>query len=449
MVEVFDDAELVWRARPGTPPRWLPIAVVLACFATIAIPAMGCRALWEQVVGGLPIGQTLFENGLAMLAAVAIAAIVCSQFGVAISLHVAVLLPIVHVVAIAIAWPMWLACGRHFADYADYLQIAAATPLSAVVLAIAAIGFAVARFAVRGRRDAHVTHAFALFGLVLLLALGLWLPLACWVANLGARAAGDAWLVMQLPRQLAILALVPPVVAATAYTLLAFRAPACVARNRFPIVFSTLLVLAVAVGVRAETTVSQALVYGNFVPVLLGAALVACSGLALLVLATAGRDRASRDKLAASGVHGQIVSDDADPVVGALEIASWLRAPRLIVRSFVLATPSGNLPIAGARIVATMAQATTVLRVGEAVPVLRAGDAVIVGGLERGDDGAPFRSLAGPIAGADVVVARADVPPPSFADVALATWRPAIAYLAILVAVALPALAATLATLGS
>ena len=101
MADLRDDAELAWRNAPGIPPRWARAAVSLACVATVAIPAIGCWILWNQTIGHVP-HDFAFKYGLASVAAAAIAVIAIPKPRVARSLHVAVLLPIIHVGVIEI-----------------------------------------------------------------------------------------------------------------------------------------------------------------------------------------------------------------------------------------------------------------------------------------------------------------------------------------------------------
>jgi hypothetical protein len=67
---------------------------------------------------------------------------------------------------------------------------------------------------------------------------------------------------------------------------------------------------------------------------------------------------------------------------------------------------------------------------------------VVVAGQTK-DEGGPFRSSSAPLAGS-LYVAPADVERAGFVSAALAMWRPCVAYLLIVTAVALPGLAALL-----
>ena len=108
----------------------------------------------------------------------------------------------------------------------------------------------------------------------------------------------------------------------------------------------------------------------------------------------------------------------------------------------MVATSAGEVPIDGARLVTAIDPSTTALRAGESLGVVRAGDAIAIAGHRHAERGDPFRTQAAAVVGDDVVIAPRALPRLGFADAALALWRPAIAYLVILVAVAGPALAA-------
>jgi hypothetical protein len=435
--------DLVFRDAPGTLPTWARVSIALACFATVLLPAVGGHVLWAQVVDTSVLSEGAIEYGVAVLAAIALAVAAIPRSPVSRGLQVAVTLPAIHVGLIAIGWLLWRRCVPNVVDPDGWLVIGMRTSLFGAAVVLAAIGYVAARVIVRRRRDVHWSNAFALFGLALLFAFGLWLPFASAVVSSRISEPTD-------PTALAPLRLVAwvvsmPTVLAIAYTAFAIRWPDHLARWRALIATSLGIALLIATGLRANASTSEALTFANFIPLMLSIALVACGGLALQVALTAVRERALRRRLE-HGVRATIVADGGAPVVGALEVAGWLRAPRTLVRPFAIATQEGEVPIPGARLATAIAPLTTVLRVGEAMPIVSVGDAVIVAGLERRDTGEPFRAHAGLTPGEDIAIARADLPPVSAADVAFATWRPTIAYLAILVAISLPALAAELSS---
>ncbi|HEY5944390.1 MAG TPA: hypothetical protein VIV40_02820, partial [Kofleriaceae bacterium] len=134
-----------------------------------------------------------------------------------------------------------------------------------------------------------------------------------------------------------------------------------------------------------------------------------------------------------------VVNDEPDPIAR-LEITSWLRGPHLTVRPFVVATSHGELPVQGAPLLAAIPRITTQLDVGEHADLMMPGDRAVVAGHSMASN-APFRGLDAP----DIaMIAAPDARRYRFSDVTLVVWRPAVAYLAILIAVALPYLSIVL-----
>ncbi|HEY1550073.1 MAG TPA: hypothetical protein VGG28_19735 [Kofleriaceae bacterium] len=435
--------DLVFRDAPGTLPVWARVAIAMACLATVLLPAVGGHVLWAQVVNTSVLSAGAVEYGVAVLAAIAMAVAAIPRLHTGRGLQVAVILPAIHVGLIAIGWLLWQRCIPNVVDPDGWLVIGMHTSLFGAAAGLAAIGYVAARVIVHRRRDVHWSNAFALFGLALLFAFGAWLPFASAIASARIHSPLDP--TELVPMRLVAWMVAMPTVLAIGYTALAIRWPDQLGRWRASLIVAFGLVLLVAVGLRANASTSEALTFANFIPLLLATALIACGGLALQVALTSARERALRRRLA-NGVHATVVADGGEPVVGALEIAGWLRAPRTVVRSFTIATAEGELPIPGARLATAIAPATTILRVGEAMPIVSVGDAIVIAGLERRDTGEPFRAHAGLTPGEDIAIARADLPPATAADVAFATWRPTIAYLAILVAISVPALAAELSS---
>ncbi len=435
--------DLAFRDAPGTLPGWAWVAIALACFATVLLPAVGGHVLWAQVVNTSVFSAGAIEYGVALLAAIALAVAAIPHLRISRGLQVAVILPAIHVGLIAVGWALWRRCAPNVVDPDGWLVIGMRTSLFGAAFGLAAIGYVAARVIVRRRRDVHWSNAFALYGLALLFAFGLWLPFASAIAVNRIDFPTDP--LELVPIRLVAWIVAMPTVLAVVYTAIAIRWPDTLARWRTIIATLLGIALLIATALRANATTPEALTFANFIPLLLAAALVACGGLALQVALTAARERGLRRRLE-HGVRATVVADGGEPVVGALEIAGWLRAPRTVVRPFTIATLEGELPIPGARLATAIAPATTILRVGEAMPIVSVGDAVVIAGLERRDTGEPFRAHAGLTPGEDIAIARADLPPASAADVAFATWRPTIAYLAILVAISLPALAAELSS---
>jgi hypothetical protein len=178
--------------------------------------------------------------------------------------------------------------------------------------------------------------------------------------------------------------------------------------------------------------------------VLLVATLVAiCALVALGVVSWMRSWRMSRS-FGALESHGGTVVDDGEPVAIGLEITSWLRGPRVIQLPFSVRTSVGTLPIRGAHLVAAIPASTTQLAIGESIAIVRAGDDVQIAGADDAG-GDPFRTSAAPLADA-MYVAPASLEYGGFASAALVMWRPCVAYLLIVCAIALPALAGLTAT---
>jgi hypothetical protein len=286
-----------------------------------------------------------------------------------------------------------------------------------------------------------------MIALVDLLLLGLWLPLVAWATTRGTwRIENDPSFTLAHPARLAAYIIAPPLAAAIAFSSITIGRSEIAKdyRAQYVGVIATLFVAAFLV--RFDSVPSACVVYANFTHVLLGAMAVAAAAPLVIGVAMWWRGRSLRHRLArdAGAIRGVVVRDDPDePVIACYEVATWLRPPRARVRSFVVATPTGEVPVSGARLIAPIDPATTALRVGESFGVLRAGDPIMISSsrpLARG--GAPFRESAGPLVGADPVIAPYGLPHLTFSDLALALWRPTVAYLVILVAVAAPALAA-------
>jgi hypothetical protein len=237
---------------------------------------------------------------------------------------------------------------------------------------------------------------------------------------------------------------VPPTVIALGFTAVALRKPNVLGPARHMIAVSIGILLFTAIAVRANAGAREMLLYSNFLPVLLCAAIVAIVSLLALGAITWRRAARVQRELARLERQRGTVDDDSDePAIG-LEITSWLRGPRVVQRPFAVRTSAGMLPVCGAHLVAAMPLATTQLRVGEQIAVVEPGSAVEVAG-QRTASGDPFRTSAAPAADA-MYVSPADAERGGFAGAALVMWRPCVAYLLIVSAIALPALAALVST---
>ena len=93
----------------------------------------------------------------------------------------------------------------------------------------------------------------------------------------------------------------------------------------------------------------------------------------------------------------------------------------------------------GAQVALGLPLASSVLQTGEAVVVLRGGERVVLAGfVERDDDDHPIRRATVPVPGPHGVVIGRATPVAPAAQVGLATCRPAVEYLVIVIVVAIP-----------
>ncbi|HEX7703507.1 MAG TPA: hypothetical protein VF403_22360 [Kofleriaceae bacterium] len=454
-MELREDQELSWWGHPaGTLRPVVRLALVLACVATVVLPYAGSRVLWMQGGDDCGIQQSLFENGLATLAVLLVVCFAWPKFSLSRYVRLAVMLPIVHLLLVAVAWPAWLEIAPKIESVERWYYLAQEIPLSAIVIGELVVVAGAAWLIAGRRRDTAWSHAFVMISLVELLFLGLWLPIVSWATCHGSwRVENDPSYAMDHAARLTTLVIVPPLVAAIGYAFYAIRWPEKARTQRTEQIGALVMLLLVAIGLRADAPPAARVVYANFIHLLLGAQIVATAGPLLLGLGIWLRGKAIRRRLATDvgAITGVVISEDKEPVVACFEITSWLRPPRPLVRSFSVATPGGVVPIHGARLVAPLDPSTTALSVGESYAALRAGDRITISSTRSGgadDRFGPFRKTAAPIVGADPVVAPFGVPQLTFSDLALSLWRPAVAYLVILVAVAIPALAALIAPPG-
>jgi hypothetical protein len=453
VMELREDQELSWWGHPaGTLRPAVRWALALACVATVMLPFAGSRVLWTQGGDDCGLPQSVFENGLAGLAVFLVLCFSWPKFSLSRYLRLAVMLPLVHLLLVAVAWPAWLEISPKIDTVERWYYLAREIPLSAMVIGELAIAAGAAWLIAGRRRDTAWSHAFVMISLVELLFLGLWLPIVSWATCHGSwRVENDPSFAMDHAMRLTMLVVVPPLVAAIGYTFYAIRWPEKARSQRTEQIGALVMLLLVAIGLRADAPPAARVVYANFIHLLLAAQIVATAGPLLLGVGIWLRGKAIRRRLSidAGAISGVVISNDKEPVVACFEITSWLRPPRPLVRSFTVATPSGEVPIHGARLVAPLDPSTTALAVGESYSALRAGDRITISSIRSGGaESDPFRTAAAPIVGADPVVAPYGVPQLTFSDLALSLWRPAVAYLVILVAVAIPALAALIAPPG-
>ena len=452
---------MVQRRGPGKVARWIVTAIALACVVTFAAVTIGVELVVAQLRWSpryIDLGWLRY--GLTFMVAFWIFASWLPPARLSRSLRVAVLLPALQLLVVAMAWPAWLAIAPRLPNDGSTTHFVTAFPFAAVAGA-SATAFALLAYAIAKRRSGEWIHGFAMLALTELLLLGLWLPIACaaWPGGPTSWWTDARPLLSHAPAQVALI-VVPPTLVACAFTAFALRRPHALPKLRARIGQVLALVFAVALLTRVQAPARVVVLYTNFVPVLFVAAVVAIAALVALGASTWWRARQGMRALRRR-TEGVIADGDLhcaplrgaarageagacrEPVVG-IEITSWLRGPRVIQRPFAVTTAQGTLPVRGVCVVGALPAATTQLRAGECMALLRPGDTVAMAG-EVAATGAPFRSAAAPLAD-ELVIAPTPIPQSAFANVTLAMWRPCVAYLVIVTAVALPALAALLAT---
>jgi len=421
-----------WRRPGGHLDRKVCALVGLGVAVTLAVTVVGPRWFWSAY-GDPAVSKFWIRNGLTLLAGTLLLAALLLR-GTSAALRLALALPLAHVVAITGAWSAWSAVSPRLADARHAGPILRALPMGPSTLAAFAL-CAIAGRAVSRRRD--WLHGTVVMALASLLAVGLWLPLAAsWYCH------GVLWQSWQElgeahPYRIAAFVLVPPLCAAFAYTLLQERI-------RWLATMVVPLVFAFAMAARSEPSQLALAMYGNFIHLLLALILASIAAIAGLGLALLSRARRA-ERMLRTARTGTIVCDGAALV---LEIPSYLRGPRLLSQPFTIATPGGPLLVPpGVEILARIPPISTQLRGGEALALAQNGDPVLVGGFIDPDPAHPFRGSLAPQPGPDgIVVARAGETAFGDADVALALWRPCVAYLVIGIAVALPGLVSALTT---
>ena len=420
----------MWRQRPGSLPVGARLAIAAACVVSVVLAYVGPRLIWayEWIADDADAWWLRDAPALACAAVIALAIVVpgrTSRFA-----RVALALPIGQLAAIVTLCSMWSRWPVKLGYYEDGLPLLSALPPHVVLPVVAAL--VVAGGISIGRRE--TLQATVTLALSLLLTTGLWLPLACRVWFLGKHDEHVHALHLHASQSLVAFVLVPPALAALAYTILTFR------RVKLP-ALRIVVVALLALALLAYATMGEGAqaMFDNFVHCLLAIGDVAIGALVLLSASIV-----VRPGLRGRRVEGTIAADEG--IVARVEIASWLRGPRAVVGPFAVTTASGNIHVPGGTLVGPLPVATTQLHVGEALPVLRGGDRVVLTGFTASAGDHPFRASDMPVAD-DVRIARPDEAPARFASAAYALWRPSLAYLVILVAVGAPALVGAILSL--
>jgi hypothetical protein len=362
------------------------------------------------------------------------------------AVRAAVLLPLVHVAAIVAMIVIWRGVIAQMPYVMREAPLVAKLPFAYVLAGAGAFALAAGRIIAWHRRREWL-HASVTFALVMVVATGVWLPVVVngWAAGDGPWLDWDGVARLATQGQLVVWVLAPPAVIAIVYAALSIHRYERVRSWRGALVGTLAAFVGISALMRMGQGITASLLYGNFIHVILALAIVAASVQGVLAASLWLRQRRERRALAASTLTGVIDGDRGLPVAS-LQIAGWLRGPRVIASSFTVTTERGAVVVPGGAVACAPPASSMMLDAGEAMPILRAGDRVVLAGFvtPAGDD--PFRGASALIPGSgEVYVAAVDQMRGGFDEVALATWRPAIAYLLAMVAVAIPGLTGALA----
>jgi hypothetical protein len=427
--------------------------IVAACAVTTVIAFYGMRAMWESAEwveesyltgSDWAVGRSRFwyTNGVGLCTIALIALAWLPRFRISQLLRVAVVLPVIHlgaIIAAALIWPILdgdvaaklahLGWEPHSMGRPD-ITLPQPAALAAAFVAIVLVAIAIKR------RHGEWAHATVMLALSYLVLLGMWLPVLSRFAvrRHDSEYAWRDWFERALDSsEVAKLATIPPAIVAIVFVVIAFRCPQLFERLRAKIRIAAWSLFTIAMMLAMSLPDEGWMVYFESSYLVMSAIVFAIASLVLLIAVTSleplrarwhGRNLASRPG---------VIADDEQGEVARFEITSWLRGPRLAMRSFAVTTSQGNVPISGAKLLVALPESTTTLDIGEHVDVLAPGDRVTIAGRNTAADGHPFRA-----SDATEIAIVSTAPRYRFSDIVLVVWRPAVAYLAILVAVAAP-----------
>ncbi len=424
-------------------PSSIRFLIATACATSIAIAMYGVQSIWDVHAYATQRDPFWYRDGIALGMAAAVALAFAPPFRLPRLVRVAVLLPVFHVVAMIVAMKVWAVLREDL-----YAWVTSVRDESSPIPSLGTFAFVfamlVAAGAAIGERRGEWAHATVMLSLSLLLLLGLWLPIVCawWTPNDTLYSSfEDLWrrrFDYAAAGRIELAMLVPPIIGAIAFTRLAFRRRARFAALRARIALWVKILFAVSLVLVLTVKDSGALMYLENTYKVVFAAGLAVVAYVMLLVATWASSRLAHARIAGlPRVDGVIVEVDGAPVA-TLEATSWLRGPRLATRPFAVATPSGTVPVTSADVLAPVPAATLAASIGGHTALLAPGDRVTLAAARVRTEVDPFRTMEA----IDVVaVMPSGATPHRFADVALVAWRPAVAYLAILVAVAAPGLA--------
>jgi hypothetical protein len=426
--------------RPGELPRPITWFVAVAATLTFAVADVGAH----HFAGFFGIDGFWLRDGIALGVAVMLVAVWAVPMQTTRALRIAVALPALQLAAIVAAWTAWRVLSPHLAYAAKDAPLVNELPLGLATAGTAAATIALARL-IAWKRRGEWLHACAMLSLVHLLLAGLCAPIAAQVCMHIRYQWG--WDTHELAKAMhwRPLVLGLPLVLATVFTAIAIHKYEHVHRWRKHLLVVVITGIAVAVAMRAEPRVGSAQVYANYIHVLLALTIVAVGSLGVLGIATALGTRRTRRALARGPLEATVLRS-GDDVVAYWEIAGWLRGPRLVSRPFTALTRAGALRVPGEiGVVASPPPVSTRLAAGDALALIREGDKIALAGFVAPPADHPFRTSAALVPGsAGIHVGRDGEPPAGFTGIALVLWRPCIAYLLVVIAIALPGLAAAL-----
>ncbi len=427
--------------RPGELPRPIAWFVAIAATLTFALADVGAH----HFASFFGIGGFWLRDGLALGIAVALAVVWAPRLQTTRALRVAVALPAVQLAAIGAAWIAWRAISPHLLGIAKDAPLVSELPLGVAAAGAAVATIALARL-IAWKRRGEWLHACVMLSLVHLLLAGLCAPIAAqvcmhirypWAWDTHELATALRWRPLVLGLSLVL---------ATAFTAIAIHKYEHVHRWRKHLLVALITAIAVATAMRIEPRVGSAQIYANYIHIVLALTIVAVGSLGVLGIATALATRRTRRALACGPLQAT-VGRTGDDVVAYWEIAGWLRGPRLVSRPFTALTRAGALPVPGdIGVVASPPPVSTRLAAGEALALIREGDRIALAGFVAPPADHPFRTSAALVPGsAGIHVGRDGEAPAGFTGIALVLWRPCVAYLLVVIAIALPGLAAALA----
>ena len=440
-IKPLGELELWNRPAPGEVAPWVRVVVFVAAVLGVLVVGAGAWTMWG--FGGRDLQLQTPRAHYAMVPTFLMATLVVITWfpdgSVSRFLHLAVALPVIHAAALVVALFYIPGLDLAIGDRTPMLEYLPVVPWFALGLVV----FAGLGRVIGGRRE--WAHAFVMLALAHVLLLGLWLPLAAHLPT-----TTDPWgywareTLKQLARDplpVAVLMLVPPFVAAVLYTLVAVRAPRLGRALRVPIAIVLVALFLASVWARVYANNGAFLIHDNFIHLLLAAVAIAILATGVLAISTWSAGRRALRRLTEAREGG--ISADASDVVACLQITSWLRGPRLWMRSFVASSAKEMLLVpSGATLATALPKISSAMRTGEAVVVLSKRDAITLGGFVERDVGdSPFRAVKMTVPGpSGITIARREPMSTPFESMLLTAWRPAVAYLLILCVVAVPTL---------